>query len=115
MTWNLFIDDERLPTDANWAEWYGVRENWVVARNWPEAYDVIKNLGFPNFISFDHDLGDPDVEPTGFEIAKMLVEFDMDNILEIPSNFSFYVHSQNPIGKKNIEGYLNNYLKHREK
>lgn len=110
MTYNLFIDDERWPFDTTWAEWYGIRDNWVVARNWPEAYDVIKNIGFPNFISFDHDLGDPAAEPTGFEIAKMLVEFDMDNILEIPDDFKFYVHSQNPIGKKNIESYLNNYL-----
>ena len=115
MTYAMFIDDERWPKDATWAEWYGSRDNWVVARNWTETYDTIKNLGFPNFISFDHDLGDPDAEPTGFEIAKMLVDYDMDEYMEIPADFQFSVHSQNPIGKKNIESYLNNYLEHRGK
>ncbi len=28
-----------------------------------------------------------------------------------PDNFEFYVHSANPVGKQNIESYLNNYCK----
>ena len=51
--------------------------------------------------------------PTGFDFAKWLVEMDMDNIYKFPENFSFHVHSANPVGKANIEGYLNNYLKSR--
>lgn len=27
-----------------------------------------------------------------------------------PADFAFFVHSQNPVGKANIEGLLNNYL-----
>lgn len=114
MTYSLFIDDERWPIDATWADWYGTRTNWVVVRNWTETYDVIKNLGFPNFISFDHDLGDPNAEPSGFEIAKMLVEFDMDGLVEIPDDFDFCVHSKNPIGKTNIEEFIRNYTKQKE-
>ena len=51
--------------------------------------------------------------PTGYDFAKWLVDMDMDNIYKFPENFSFHVHSANPVGKANIEGYLNNYLNFR--
>jgi hypothetical protein len=66
----------------------------------------------PSYISFDHDLGDN--EPTGYDIAKTIVDVDMEAVNEeakLPKDFHFYVHSQNPIGKANIEGLLNNYLR----
>ena len=71
------------------------------------------NRGNPSYISFDHDLGEN--ERTGYDLAKMLIE-DALNFpdwpeYQLPSDFSFYVHSQNPVGKANIEGLLNNYLK----
>lgn len=105
MTWRLFIDDERFPPADG--------QEWQIARNWPEVYDLIKQQGFPSYISFDHDLGDPDAEPSGHEIAKMMVEFDLDGFWKIPQDFDFYVHSQNPRGKDNIEGLLRGYLRHR--
>ena len=63
----------------------------------------------PEFISFDHDLGEN--EFTGYVIAKRLCDIDMND--ELPSfseTFDYYVHSQNPVGKENIEKYLDNYL-----
>ena len=36
---------------------------------------------------------------------------DLDNLYKFPEDFKFNVHSANPIGKANIEGILNNYLK----
>jgi hypothetical protein len=30
--------------------------------------------------------------------------------VHIPQDFQFYVHSKNPIGAKNIQMYLDNYL-----
>lgn len=118
MTWNLFIDDERNIEDVTWAPWQ-VREKyrneeWVICRNYVQVMTEIMIRDFPSFISFDHDLGDG--EPTGYDIVKELVEIDMTSVNEearIPDGFNFYVHSQNPIGKANIEGLLNNYLKHR--
>ena len=75
--------------------------------------------GFPSFISFDHDLGHE--KYTGYDIAKQLVENDMISgdkdsreRYKFSNDFGFYVHSQNPIGKANIEGLLNNYLKHKD-
>lgn len=101
--WNLFIDDERFPPNDG--------KNWVICRTKMQVISAIfsNNKTVANYISFDHDLGEN--EATGYDIAKWIVENDMEGVIAIPDNFQFYVHSQNPIGKKNIESYLNNYLK----
>ena len=102
----LYLDDVRDLPD----------ESFLLARSYEEAVLFVKDNGIPPFISFDHDLGVDENEkllPTGFDFAKWLVEMDMDNIYKFPENFSFNVHSANPVGKANIEGYLNNYLKSR--
>lgn len=100
MTWRLFIDDERFPSSKDY--------DMIIARSMEEVKNLVSDLGMPSFISFDHDLGSD--EPTGFDIVKMLVEMDMDGEAEFPLGFDFYVHSQNPRGKENIECLLNRYL-----
>lgn len=100
--WKMFIDDERFPVD----------ETFVIVRSVQEAKDKISELGMPKYISFDHDLGDN--VPTGADLAKWIVEKDLDNNLNyIPTDFDFYVHSANPVGKKNIEGLLSQYLQYK--
>jgi len=121
MSWNLFIDDERNLEDVTWAPWQ-VREKyrneeWVICRNIVEvAKAVLSHNCLPSFISFDHDLGE--FTANGYEIMRYMVEDAMNNpdipAMQFPQDFDFYVHSQNPIGKANIEGLLNNYLKHKE-
>jgi len=97
--WKMFIDDERFP----------VNDDFVIVRSVLEAKEEINKRGVPSFISFDHDLGDN--VPTGFDLAKWLVEKDLDsNGAFLDKDFSFYVHSANPVGKKNIEGLLEQYL-----
>ena len=118
MTWNLFIDDERMPADVTWAPWEIQEkyrnEEWVIARNGMEAtYAIAEHGSFPSYISFDHDLGDKDEGETGYDYAKRLVDMDMDNNFpryKFSKDFDYYVHSKNPVGKANIEGLLNNYL-----
>ena len=63
----------------------------------------IETNGFPNFISFDHDLG---LEESGYDCAKWLVDYCLDHNLHLPE---FEVHSQNPVGKENILALLNNF------
>lgn len=119
MTWNLFIDDERDLSNVTWAplqiqEKYR-NEEWVVARNGQEVLDVFLEKGMPSYISFDHDLGED--SGTGYDIVKMLIAIDMEtpeDMYRFPENFECYVHSKNPIGKANIEGLLNNYMKVRQ-
>lgn len=102
MSYKLFVDDERMPAGIG----------WIIVRNFADVKFAINNWGCPEKISFDHDLGDG--EPTGYDIAHWLVNMDMDACGEfLPANFSFVVHSQNPIGAANIQGLLDNYLSHR--
>lgn len=104
MAIKLYLDDIRnLPN-----------ESYTLVRSYDEALKYVKENGIPAFISFDHDLGVDENEkllPTGYDFAKYLVDMDMNNILVFPKDFSFYVHSANPVGKQNIESYLNGYLK----
>ena len=96
----LFIDDIRDPAS----------DGFVIVRSAAYAYEFMINQGCPDFISFDHDLGESDA-PTGFDIAKWMVNRDLDcNGQFIPRDFEFHVHSANPVGAANIQGLLNNYL-----
>lgn len=103
MSWCLFLDDERIPK---------TKKDWIIARSYLEAINLIKSKGCPELISFDHDLGE-NVQ-TGYDLAKWIVEQDLEfNIL--PHNFNFFVHSANPVGRDNILSLLNGYLKFKQK
>jgi len=120
----LFLDDIRNPKDGiglvpSIMNKFYFENDWNVVRSYDEFIDFIKTNGVPKFISFDHDLSDEHynnnilsdsyVEKTGFECAKWLVYFCLDNTKQLPE---FMVHSANPVGKKNIESYLKNAQKH---
>jgi hypothetical protein len=95
MIWKLFLDDERYPTD----------NSWVIARNFDDAVWYVTNYGLPVFISFDHDLGHPN-NRTGYDFVKWLGEYMLDNNFYFPTKFAYYIHSQNPVGAKNIQHYM---------
>ncbi len=98
----LYIDDIRNPK----GEFDAVVRTSAIAIDW-----MTKN-GCPDFISFDHDLGGDD---TAMNVVKWMVEQDLDtNGNFIPKNFTFFVHSANPVGTSNLTGYLNAYLKQRK-
>ena len=114
MTYRLFIDDERDPRDVTWGKTWQEnamyrQDDWVIALNWFDVIDIVVSLGFPETISFDHDLGKD--ERTGFDIAKRLCEMIMDGV-HIPYDFRYFVHSKNPVGAENIHGYMDNFLEH---
>jgi hypothetical protein len=128
MIYKLFLDDVReirqVYARTNTQEWF-------LAKNYAEFVKCISNHGLPIFISFDHDLAhehyrqsmyDSDKhyneyytdgtfkEKTGYDCAKWLVEYCLDNNLDLPK---WACHSMNPIGKQNIESVLQNYETHR--
>ena len=132
-TYNLFLDDFRIPVDCSRymsnPKLYNLNE-WVIVRNYDEFVNFISKNGLPNIISFDHDLADEHYsndmyagnetydknyenfkEKTGYDCAKWLVNYCMDKDMDIPE---FVVHSMNPAGGKNIWEYLENYRKFRE-
>jgi len=101
MGWKLYLDDVRNPQS----------HEFIVCRSVEEAVnEIILRREFPEYISFDHDLGDN--IPTGYDLAKWLVEQVMDKKFSFPPNFAYHVHSANPVGKKNIEGYLDGFFRH---
>jgi len=115
----LFLDDERKPRDVTWVLIGGVGSwgaDWHIVRSVEEAIAWVQKNGFPDVVSFDHDLGlshyagDYSDEKTGYDFAKWLVNYDIDHGL-MPDDFKFTVHSKNPEGAKNIQCYLNNYIK----
>ncbi len=42
---------------------------------------------------------------------KWLIDYMLDNSLDFPEGFNYSVHSQNPVGKKNIESLVDNFIK----
>lgn len=105
MGYYLFLDDIRFPKDVKWIDIPS--QNWQIVRSYDEFINFIEKNGIPYFISFDHDLSSEhysnsetdELEKTGFHAAKWLIEYCIENNLEIPE---YAVHSMNPIGKQNI-------------
>lgn len=107
--YQLFLDDLRD------VEKYYPNQGFKVARSYYEAVALVQEFGVPEFISFDHDLGDihDGEEMTGYSFAKYLINLLLDekekgNPVQI---FEFNIHSSNPKGAINIETYLNNGFK----
>lgn len=94
MSYKMFIDDERNPPD----------NEYVVCRSTDEAINYIKKNKWPYHFSFDHDLGGDD---TVMVFLKKLYDFWNESI-PIPS---YFVHSANPIGKKNIISFMESWKK----
>ena len=88
----LYLDDLR-PTPEGFDRVY----------NYEEFVDYLERKGLPDFISFDHDLGE---DLSGYDCAKYLVEYCLEHQLPLPD---YQVHSQNPVGKENIERLLENF------
>ena len=91
---NLYLDDLR-PTPADFDRVY----------DYEGFTEYILQKGLPDFISFDHDLGEG---KSGYDCAKFLIDYCLENSLPLPR---YAVHSQNPVGRKNIEMLFENFLK----
>ncbi len=131
--YNLFLDDFRIPQDA-FKYKFDTRYNklkWVTVINYKQftetIIDKVKSGYWPELISFDHDLADEHynddmykgvekyselyknfTEKTGYDCAKWLVDYCIDNDLKLPECL---VHSMNPAGGENIKSLLDNFKK----
>ena len=97
----LYLDDIRIPKT----------EGWDIVRNYDEFVFWVRLHGIPDELSFDHDLGE-DTEKTGLNVAKWLGQYCIEKNTPFPK---WNVHSANPVGKANIEAYINNVIKHQNK
>lgn len=94
----LYIDDIRNPKGSF----------DKITRSSAETIEYLTRFGCPEYISFDHDLGGDD---TAMIIVKFMVEMDLDMSGDfIPNRFDWNVHSANPVGADNINGYLTSYM-----
>jgi hypothetical protein len=137
MSYYLFLDDERYPVnrkgEGDQMSAYELTGNkkyflldWVIVRDFGEFVKTIEEKGLPNIISFDHDLKDEHyyhyrmftvytgwidytiLEGTGFECAKWLINYMMNNNLKCPE---ILIHTQNTVGAKNIHKEFENFKK----
>lgn len=74
---------------------------WV--KNYVGFCYAIENEDMYDVIFFDHDLGNGE---SGKDCANFLVEYCMDNNLDVPQCYS---QSSNPVGRENILSYIENY------
>lgn len=121
----LFLDDIRNVDEVFYYTNNKVylEDGWDIVRNFDEFKEYIKINGIPNIISFDHDLADIHYtkqlkyneyeEKTGYHCMYWLINYLLDNnIFKLPI---CYVHSMNPVGKKNIESLISTFKKIYEK
>lgn len=115
--WKLFLDDDgvlfseelkksgkRFPPD----------NTFIIANTIEDAKQLIIKNGFPNFISFDNDLG-LDISGKareGIELVNWIIESVLDGLLSIPKDFKFNVHSHNPVASELIKEKMNSFLKY---
>lgn len=102
MQYTLFIDDERIPAQNE------AGNIIVIARSSYAAIKIVQELGMPSKICFDHDLGEDD---TSIIFINWLIEYVID--IDHRQQIVYDVHSQNPIGEKNIRSkidQLNRYI-----
>lgn len=129
--YHLFLDDERKPGHVTWVNLPSA--SYEVVRNFYEFVNIIEQRGIPEFVSFDHDLGEEHYKqmmydmqknssgqmlfeiadviedhdygetPTGYDCAKWLVQHCIAYDLRFPE---YAVHSMNPIGAERIKTYI---------
>jgi hypothetical protein len=129
MSYNLFLDDFRIPKDA--FEYTHLKVylsvEWIIVRNYQAFIALIEGKGIPDIISFDHDLADEHYdktivkgqtygeiyelfdEKTGYHCAKWFIDYCIDNEKELPAEV--LIHSMNPAGSANIKSLFDTYSK----
>lgn len=127
----IWLDDARDPMEDDWLVFSPIPKPFEVVwvKNYDEFIAWITENGLPTGIAFDHDLADEHLvhqnmwidfyenggiifkEKTGYDCAKWLTDYCLDNEVELPK---FSSHSANPAGRENIEKLLVNYIIHVE-
>ncbi len=128
MSYNLFLDDERIPKDVSWITNFPTNVEWVIVRDYNQFCEILMNRGIPNIISFDHDLHrehypwsfqteasyeagfipyDKYREKTGKECLEFFIEFYKNQ--EDVTFPTIFIHTMNVIGRNNMYDLLKNF------
>jgi len=123
----LWLDDVRNPFIGDWLMQYAPEFAYgdgevIWVKNYKDFCKWITENGLPDTIAFDHDLADRYYdnqtysehtiwhEKTGMDCAKWLVDYCIISDLDLPN---WEIQSANPVGRDNINGLLNNYVKYK--
>jgi hypothetical protein len=98
----VFLDAKCFPP--------GDGEGWAVVRTVDGAIDWVLANGFPDFVSFNNDLGKDATE--GNEFAFWLTEHDLD-AGAMPDGFGYDIRGQSPVGDDLIRGWIDGHLAER--
>lgn len=119
----VYLDDFRMPSDS--FDYLRLplylQLQWTIVRNYDEFVRDTLDNGLAIVYSFDHDLADvhyknqvfdyndESQEKTGYHCAKWLIDYCLDNNLEVPTKI--LIHSMNPYGTQNIKSLFETYYK----
>lgn len=81
MSYNIFLDDERFPSNSD-------LRDYKIVRNYKDFCELISTLGLPDFVSFDHDL---DEEKTGYDCAKLDVHIQRSGVSQYDQELTISV------------------------
>jgi len=99
MTWKLYLDDERNPTQAGWT---------VVRSSVMAVVRCVERNELPELMSLDHDLGEKDDTMRFLKELHHIWETMGADPDKIPK---YVVHSENPVGAKNIISFMESWKK----
>lgn len=91
----IWLDDERNPKNQKIQELFGSKGNEIWVKNYEDAVKHLKT-GQVTEISLDHDLG---TVKTGMDVAKFI---EAAAFWKLIPKLLWKIHSQNPVGKKNM-------------
>lgn len=112
MSYFLFLDDIRIPSDVTWCDWRKNNLKIITIRTVNDFRQCLNERGIPEHISFDYDLYNWD--GTGLDCARLFAEFVENNDIHLPDNFHYYVHSLNDKGAYSIRDFMVNFLEKRK-
>lgn len=135
MRYVLFLDDRRHPTDVipghKLSRYHSDGLFLIWAKDVEMAKWYVEDPGLPEFVWFDHDLGEClECENTG-RIGPCfcphcggkggMTSMDWLNWLRDQTDlcqkfkpFDYIIHSANPTGAKNIEAFMNSWYKSKD-
>lgn len=105
--WILFLDDIRHPSDDQINFQRQLGHPLRTAASTERAKDLVKVLGMPTHMMLDHDLGGDDTVMRF--LSWLAYEYALTS--EISSIPTYSIHSDNPVGRQNIQSFMTSWRK----
>lgn len=104
--WRLWIDDQAKDS----IEKRKTPDGFLSALSSEEAKELVRLYGPPAFMSLDHDLGGGDDVVEFLTWLECFINFER-NFGDLLAPPDYTIHSENPIGRKRIESFMETWRK----